>query len=139
MWFGPAALLLAFFIATDPGPGVRTLISYLPLLLAVLVTPLLVTPFFASERNGLLGHRTYSIQRDGIQATTVISQVLIKWPQVASLDRTKRHFLIEVGPNCFWIIPRRVFNTSQEANAFYAEATSLWTSARADLKGQALS
>lgn len=121
--------LLEFIFSRELPDIGATLAGFAPLMLIAPVLILAMPLLVASKANGILGLRRYNFDDQGMYQYTKISEVLVKWPQIRSLRKTRRFLLAEISPNCFWIIPNRAFQTPLNADAFYTKAVAFWKSA----------
>jgi hypothetical protein len=72
----------------------------------------------------------YRIDREGFHHNCRYKTSFIQWPGVVKIVEDKEFILFYIDAMAAYIIPKRFFNSSEEATAFAAQAREFWEAAK---------
>ena len=78
---------------------------------------------------GSLGLHTLSLDADGVREQSAIMEGRVKWPKVSEIAQSKQLIVFFIGPRYGFIVPKRVFPTSEQVQAFVETAQAYRRSA----------
>ena len=68
---------------------------------------------------GQLGRHKVLLDEDGVVESTAVGESRSSWAGIDRLEQDREYIFIYTQPHAAHIIPKRAFNNSHEAQAFY--------------------
>ena len=80
-----------------------------------------ILEFLKEEKpgRGQLGAHKISLNEEGLVESTAVNESRTSWVGVDRVEHDEKYIYIYTAPHAAHIIPKRAFNNSQEAEAFY--------------------
>ena len=82
--------------------------------------------FLPTENTGVLGEHTISISPEEIIESTNVNRGSHSWAAVTDLFETKKFVIIVIARTMFHVIPKRSFESPDEASKFLSMAMGFW-------------
>lgn len=79
---------------------------------------------------GALGLHTMRLEAGGFRVQSLYIESSVNWEKLLDVAESADLFLFLISPHYGFIVPRRVFGTSDQAQAFLQTARAYWQAAR---------
>lgn len=78
------------------------------------------------NKDGLMGEHTIEIDEKGVRETTAVNDGFHLWEGIHSIKQDKEYIYIFLDSILAHIIPKKAFNSVNEANEFYNKSVEFW-------------
>lgn len=72
----------------------------------------------AEARPGAIGLHTLALGPEGFQEQSSVMATIVKWPKVTEITESKELIVLFLGPRYGFLVPKRAFQTSGQAQVF---------------------
>ena len=109
--------------------GLATFVMTIVVFLAIAIVSGLFTILGASDRSGVLGRHTFTIEDSGLREVTEANETLNKWSAIHRVLQSGNSIVIQINWYLFHVIPRRGFDTTEQYQAFFEQCMAHWKAA----------
>lgn len=78
------------------------------------------------NNQGILGEHTIEINEKGVRETTSVNDAFNKWEGIYKVTQNSEYIYIFLNSMLAHLIPKRAFNSIDEANEFYNKSVDFW-------------
>ncbi|MBD7913144.1 YcxB family protein [Clostridium cibarium] len=78
------------------------------------------------KAGGYFCEHTIKMNEEGVREITSYNDTLSKWKAINSVTENKDYIYVIFSNSSFHVIPKRAFNSIEEANEFYDKSVILW-------------
>ena len=101
------------------------------LLLALYAVQFAIDLYRMKRRRGILGEHCIELSEEGLREQTEVNDSFSRWESIDLIKANKKYIYYCIGYACLGI-PKRAFETEQEAERFFRKALMLWKAKRGE-------